>query len=145
MKTQLNDLLLYKNNSVINRYKIDYKNNVLSPEEVFSELLKYLWLTQKHKLDKEQSPSNIDFEFICAVHKEMVEIDDMWHTFILFTKDYMSFCENFFGNYIHHIPTTESDAPITKDEFEATFTRYLSYIYDNLGEQTVISWFNSLN
>lgn len=143
MKTQLPDLLQYKNYDVINRYKASYKNNVLSPEDVFSELLKYLWLTQKHKFDKEQFPLNRDLEFVCAVHKEMAEIDDMWHTFLLFTKDYMLFCEQFFGDYIHHIPTTEADIPITRDDFKLTFTRYLSYIYDNLGETTVIRWFNS--
>lgn len=145
MNVSLNNLLQYKNFNVLNRYKIDYKSNVLSPEVAMSELLKFLWLTQKHKFDKEQFFSNLDLEFSCAIHQEMSEIDDMRHTFLLFTKDYMTFCENFFGCYIHHIPTTESDTCITKSEFEETFPRYLSYIYDHLGEETVLRWFNASN
>lgn len=30
-------------------------------------------------------------------------IDIMWHAWILFTKDYMAFCDKL-GGYIHHIP-----------------------------------------
>lgn len=31
-------------------------------------------------------------------------VDDLWHTFILYTKDYRDFCENSFGRFIDHIP-----------------------------------------
>jgi hypothetical protein len=32
-------------------------------------------------------------------------IDLAWHEFILFTKDYQAFCLNYFGRFIHHVPT----------------------------------------
>lgn len=35
------------------------------------------------------------------------EIDDIWHTFILFTKEYQDFCEILVGEYIHHEPNVE--------------------------------------
>ena len=31
-------------------------------------------------------------------------VDDLWHTFILFTKEYASFCENHIGRFLHHYP-----------------------------------------
>lgn len=31
-------------------------------------------------------------------------IDEGWHNFILFTKDYAEFCQLFFGRFIHHDP-----------------------------------------
>jgi len=31
------------------------------------------------------------------------KVDEMWHAFVLFTKDYFRFC-NIFGEYIHHRP-----------------------------------------
>jgi hypothetical protein len=35
-------------------------------------------------------------------------IDETWHQFILFTMQYMDFCQRFFGKYLHHSP---SNAP----------------------------------
>src|SRR5688572_9009956 len=32
------------------------------------------------------------------------EIDEAWHHFILFTKDYEHFCQQCFGRFIHHEP-----------------------------------------
>lgn len=37
------------------------------------------------------------------------EIDEIWHTFILFTKEYEEFCRTLVGEYIHHVPNVESD------------------------------------
>lgn len=32
-------------------------------------------------------------------------VDDLWHEFILMTKDYHDFCEKAFGKYLHHNPS----------------------------------------
>ena len=53
----------------------------------------------------------------------MKEIDDMWHTFLLFTKDYADFCEKYIGKYFHHSPNNNTEE-ITKSEFEIDFTRF---------------------
>lgn len=31
-------------------------------------------------------------------------VDDLWHEFILYTKDYQSFCHQAFGGFFHHTP-----------------------------------------
>lgn len=31
-------------------------------------------------------------------------VDQLWHTFLIFTPDYTSFCQKAFGYYFHHIP-----------------------------------------
>ncbi len=31
-------------------------------------------------------------------------IDDLWHTFVLFTKSYAVFCDKVAGRFIHHVP-----------------------------------------
>jgi hypothetical protein len=37
------------------------------------------------------------------------DIDEMWHTHILFTKKYADDCQHIFGRYMHHFPLfTES-------------------------------------
>ena len=36
-------------------------------------------------------------------------IDECWHHFILFTQDYASFCQRYFGRFIHHLPKSPED------------------------------------
>lgn len=139
----ISELLEYNNPPVFRRYTKDFPNNKLSSLEAFQELVKYFWLCERHALDEKKSPDDKNLHFSCAIHAEMSEIDDMWHTFLLFTKDYMTFCHNFFGKYIHHFPTPD-DEESNDQEFELDFNRYLSYIYDNLGPETVMLWFNPL-
>jgi len=31
-------------------------------------------------------------------------VDDLWHEFILYTRDYKLFCDKAFGNFLHHTP-----------------------------------------
>jgi len=42
------------------------------------------------------------------------DIDAMWHTFLLFTKDYRQFCTDYLGTFIEHEPF-ESAAPWAYD------------------------------
>jgi hypothetical protein len=32
-------------------------------------------------------------------------VDELWHTFITFTRDYARFCDDVAGRFIHHVPT----------------------------------------
>ena len=43
-------------------------------------------------------------------------IDEVWHQFILFTKEYGEFCQRYFGNYVHHSP---SNAPNGETKVDA--------------------------
>jgi len=42
---------------------------------------------------------------------EMVSelVDELWHTFILFTNDYRKFCDTTVGEYIHHDPNVNAE------------------------------------
>jgi hypothetical protein len=40
-----------------------------------------------------------------------LEIDKMWHEFILHTAVYIAFCEDNFGCYLHHRPHGRGDPP----------------------------------
>lgn len=136
----INEILNFNHPALFERYNKTYPDNKLSAQEAVNEVIKYLWLTQKHQLDKLNFPDNKELDFICSMYPEMCEIDDMWHTFLLFTKDYTDFCIKHFGQYIHHTPKTNEE-PYNIQYFEIEFTRYLSYVYDNLGEETVKKWF----
>lgn len=38
-------------------------------------------------------------------------IDEVWHQFILFTYEYMAFCNRYAGSFLHHYPSNAPGAP----------------------------------
>lgn len=143
VKINLQNLLKYKNEKVISRYQIEYPHSIMSGEEALVELLKYIWLCHKHSLDKKLYPKNNSLNFDCVIHIEMEDIDNMWHTFLLFTRDYHEFCNTYLnGVFFHHDPISAGENNISKKTYEKELNNYLSYICENLGENTLIKWFN---
>jgi len=140
MLPPLNELLTYSNPHLLARYKKEFPDNSLSAEQALTELLKYFWLCEKHRQDREANPTDEELNFHCAIHAEMHEIDDMWHTFLLFTKDYTDFGHKYFGKFLHHVPEVSEEKP-SDAEYETDLSRYLSYAYDQLGEETIRTWF----
>lgn len=73
------------------------------------------------------------------------EIDQAWHAHILYTDDYISFCNQVLGGYLHHHPQHGLGdqkvirSAISKSFVEETqkfhFEEYGSYIYDLSGSQ----------
>jgi hypothetical protein len=43
-------------------------------------------------------------------------VDDLWHAFILFTRQYEQFCRRAFGSYLHHTPVEAMPARDTATE-----------------------------
>lgn len=39
------------------------------------------------------------------------EIDEVWHNHILHTEQYVRDCENIFGSYLHHRPSSPEENP----------------------------------
>ncbi len=134
------------NPAVISRYYRDYPNAKMKGEEALEELMKFIWLCLKHKQDITLHPESKLLNFSCVIHSEMDDIDNMWHSFLIFTKDYHAFCDNYLrGHFFHHEPIVETDSSSLNDKrYEEELTLYLNYIYENLGENTLIKWFNSL-
>jgi len=141
----LNKILQYQNPLVIKRFKRNFPQYAEQADSLFCDMLKYLWLSKKHDIDYKQNPSDPLLQFKCSMHKEMRIIDEMWHTFILITKDYAEFCNQYFGEFMHHIPEigdeTDEINEIDAHQFEKEFSLFLSYAYDHLGEETISRWF----
>lgn len=141
----LNNLINYQNSKIMSRYSLDYPQSKMQAEDALKELMNYVWLCHKHKADKRLHPNDNTLNFSCVIHAEMKDIDNMWHTFLLFTKDYHDFCNNYLnGIFFHHEPIIGTDCHLVDKQYEQELTFYLSYIYDNLGEDTLIKWFGSL-
>ncbi len=143
MKVTINEIISYKNEAIFERYRRDYPNNALAAEEAMKEVIKYLWLSHQHLQNKQERPQDENLDFTCGMYPEMRQIDDMWHTFLLFTREYMDFCQRYFGEFLHHAPET-GEEELQAQVFEQEFSRYLSYVYDHLGEETIRVWFEGL-
>lgn len=144
MQIQLNTLLSYQNPKIISRYKSDYPHTNLQAEEAWQELMKYIWLCHQYQFDKKHHPDDNRLHFSCVMHAEMKDIDNMWHTFILFTKDYHAFCHQYLnGIYFHHDPLFDIQNNFSEESYRLELNRYLSYIADHLGEDTLKKWFNN--
>ena len=37
------------------------------------------------------------------------DVDEVWHTHIIFTQQYHADCEKYFGYYLHHLPSSPED------------------------------------
>ena len=66
-------------------------------------------------------------------------IDEIWHTFILFTKKYHDFCNNIAGFYIHHFPSVPGD----KSSDEKPYLKFLKDYKDTFGEEAPSRYWSS--
>lgn len=135
---QLTQILTYRNPDVICRFTdlIDVSED--EAETLFSETLKFLYLSQQPGI---------------FIPDELLILDEMWHNFILFTREYDAFCQQHFGRFVHHQPASKAEKmtnktalEVDKDaarlEFNEKLEVMMSAVYDHLGEDTVIKWFS---
>lgn len=142
MLPQLEELLQYEHPMVVRSYVRTHGASEEKAGQLFQDMLLYLWIAHKHSLERRESPQEDRLNFSFVMHQEMRDIDNMWHNFILYTKDYTEFCHRYFDTYLHHEPdVAERTSGQSNQEFSTAMERYLSYVYDRLGEATVRRWF----
>lgn len=139
--TPLDTVLAYRNDRVLLLYEQNRPDHTLRAAQAFPEVLKYLWLTMTHAKEHRERPTDPTLPRRCLMLRSMREIDDMWHEFILFTRDYNDFCMQYFGEFVHHLPNVFDNLPMTDENTDAEITKLIAYVYDKLGEQTVRTWF----
>ena len=114
-------------------------------EEIFNETKKFLELAAETQ-ELEGSGLFID--------RPLLIIDEMWHTFILHTRQYMNFCLSKFNRFIHHVPTPKSEKQLLDlrlkiepstvlRENEEKLKRQYSKIYDKYGPDTLLKWYDT--
>lgn len=108
-----------------------------TPEEaeaLFTEVKRYLVIAA---LDPERS-----------WHMYSLRIDECWHQFILFTRQYIEFCTTYFGRYVPHAPSNSPDAglaPRQRTTFKEFNARYQELFQTPLTEIWVDARNVSLN
>jgi hypothetical protein len=141
VELSLSHVMAYRNHAVIRRFQRTYGVRRDHAEKLFEQLKQWLYLAAKSQL--EQGAPDV---FMTA---RLSELDEMWHTFLLFTQDYEDFCHRRLGTFVHHIPEelVSDAAGTTSEEYpeldEERARALYGYIYDHLGEQTLREWFSA--
>lgn len=118
----LNAVLAYENDAVVQRYCAEYPQvSHETAQQIFKDLLAWLWLSE-HRLARQLTSHMIT---------PLAVLDEMWHIFILHTRNYSGFCQQYFNRYLHHeVEHAGAKYHFTSDEL----TSYLEECYQYLGE-----------
>lgn len=135
----LEEVLAYANDEVVYRFSVDHAISLSDAEEIFLETKRWLWLCAAEPAAK------------IPLLSEARAIDEMWHTFLLFTDAYARFCEKYLGFFVHHFPRTraekeawelevasDGDAALVKRR--ALLRAAYETICDRLGTATLTKW-----
>lgn len=87
---------------IINRFKFEYPQYVAHNEEKI-QLIEQSLMDYFSLFLNRNNVKNTFYNFPSKV------ADDLWHTFLLFTKEYNEFCMNSFGRIIDHEPHTSEE------------------------------------
>ncbi|KTD66085.1 glycine-rich domain-containing protein [Legionella spiritensis] len=125
----LDELLTYENPGVVSYFT--HHNPTFSlnaSRQLFTDLLGWLWL---NALRQQKNCPTYFFG-------PLLPMDDMWHAFILHSRDYVSFCERYFDGYFHHnIEPIGMEHQLAPEEIGD----FLYDCFEYLGEQWVIRYF----
>jgi len=80
---------------IIQRYQKDYGVSLKTALEHERELKRFLIISAENHPD------------ILGMFSP--EVDNLWHTFLLFTKEYHKFCYDILGQFMHHVPKIEEN------------------------------------
>jgi hypothetical protein len=148
LEPALEDVLAYRNEEVVYRFTQDHGVSLDDAEELFTETKRWLWLCCHQRRASERGEGRY---VAVPLLSEARAVDLMWHTFLLFTRDYAAFCEKYFGFFVHHNPQTrkeaedwqtqlDSDRQGALRERKAVLKPAYELIYDVLGKDVLIRW-----
>lgn len=139
----LKKVLSYKFDNLLYKFMENFDVTFEEADELFTETKKWLWLCGQPTKDIRM-----------AIQHDMIMLDEMWHSFILFTKEYTEFGLKYFGRYLHHSPTVKTEKDKYEKErtknpekfikkYKADLAEQMSYVYDMLGEESVVKWYET--
>jgi hypothetical protein len=144
----LEEVLAYENMDIVEKFMENWDLPEAEVLDLFQEMKKWMWLSADSIYRVSQGEASIPL----GITFSMTLLDEMWHTFILFTMPYQAFCKRYFGFYLNHGPTTgeekrkaleemERDPEAFQAKIELDLTAQYSYIYDRLGPETLQKWY----
>ena len=133
--------LAYRNDEIVHKFTTCWQVSQDEATELFGETLRLLWVVALSR--RRGKPFKIDPAFFI--------LDQMWHTFVLFTPEYRAYCHRAFGRFLEHTPTTRAERDASRAELEQdpegfakrtldTHMYKWRLVRDTFGEETLIKW-----
>jgi hypothetical protein len=137
------ELARYQHEDLIARFLERWAVPRAEAEELFEELKKWLWLNAR--LNERALPT-------LMVSPSTRLIDEMWHTFLLYSVDYTQFCDRYFGFYLHHFPLPRAEVEARAEAYARNpeaelaelcerFVHQYELVHDYLGAETLSKWY----
>jgi hypothetical protein len=95
-ETRIKLALSFENPDIVTKFCEEHSIDEITGNQYFQEVKKFLYLCA-NTTDR-LAPS--------------AELDKIWHTFILFTKEYRQYCQQFLGKFIDHVPEVKKDTSV---------------------------------
>jgi hypothetical protein len=144
----LEQTLAYDYPWVAPKFRERYAVSEAEAEDIFTETKRWLWLVA-HAITTPGAPLPLTLIGL----EELGVVDEMWHTFMLFSEAYTEFCQRYFGWYIHHMPTTlaEQERVLAERQRDpegfdrarlAEFREQARFVGETLGPEIVRKWYN---
>ncbi len=145
----LEEVMAYMNDDIIDKFMEHWDLSREETLDLFSEMKKWMWLSADSIYRTSQGEEAVTL----GITFSMTLLDEIWHTFILFTMPYQAFCKRYFGFYLNHGPTTgaekrkaleeiERDPAAFQTKIEEDLAAQYGYIYDRLGPETLQKWYS---
>ena len=95
-------------------------------EALFTEVKKYLVLT---RMDR-----HVSWQMYST------RVDDVWHQFVLFTREYAMFCDQHLGGFAHHRPSNAPESVSNQDLEPSTFKGFRGRYREVFGQELPDCW-----
>ncbi len=95
-------------------------------EALFDEVKRYLVLT---RMDRD-----------VAWQMSSTRVDEVWHQFVLFTREYAQFCDEHLGGFAHHRPSNAPELPSTPRRAPPTFASFGARYREVFGRELPPCW-----
>ena len=138
----LDEILAYENEAVVRGFTERLRLDVDEARDIFRETLKWLYLCATVERDAKRLRRRYKHFRGLIVTDALLVLDEMWHTFILFTVDYRRFCERYLGGYVDHYPTTwdEKAGDVAARERIEAIAAGVAVARPELGERLAGNW-----
>jgi hypothetical protein len=132
--------LRYRNRDVVEKFADRFQVPDREAQAIFDDTKRWLWLCSLPGRPK------------LLITPPLLVIDEMWHTFVLFSAAYADYCESTFGRLLHHVPTSrrdrlraarllERDPERVARQRRKQAERQYRFIADKLGDEALVRWY----
>lgn len=136
----------YTNSELVKSFAFKRQISISESYQIFEDVKSFLSLHGYIKIYSKKDP--LDTPKQIEIDSDTYIIDEMWHSFILRTKDYALFCNEAFGKFIDHSPVPISEmkektlwSEEEVMEYRLKLNKQLKFIVKVLGVNTLSRWY----